>query len=109
MSADEVRLRIEEAVSLIAGIAVDRISDDARFIEDLGLDSLSIIVSLVVGQEFRGGRRRAVTPVARPVPPMALNGAAEFGYIGAQETGTRTNDRVETLAVKQVFTPSPRQ
>jgi Beta-ketoacyl synthase, N-terminal domain len=69
MSADEVRLRIEEPVSLIASIAVDRISDDARSIEDLGLDSLSIIASLVVGQEFRGGRRRAVTPVARPVPP----------------------------------------
>ena len=68
MSADEIRLRIEEAASLIAGIAVDRISDDARFIEDLGLDSLSIIDSLVFGHEFRGGRR-AVTHVARPVPP----------------------------------------
>ena len=48
MSADEIRYRIKEAVSRIAGISVDRISDDARFIEDLGLDSLSIIESLVV-------------------------------------------------------------
>ena len=69
MSADENRLRIEEAVSLIAGIAVARIPDDARFIEDLGLDSLSIIASLVVGHEFPGGRRPAVTPLARPGPP----------------------------------------
>ena len=54
MSADEIRLRIKEAVSRIAGIAVDRIPDHARFIEDLGLDSLSIIESLVVvEQEFR--------------------------------------------------------
>jgi acyl carrier protein len=54
MSADEIRLRIKEAVSRIAGIAVDRIPDDARFIEDLGLDSLSIIESLVVVEhEFR--------------------------------------------------------
>lgn len=30
MSADEIRLRIEEAIGLIAGIAVDRTSDDAR-------------------------------------------------------------------------------
>ena len=54
MSADEIRYRIKEAVSRIAGISVDRISDDARFIEDLGLDSLSIIESLVVVEhEFR--------------------------------------------------------
>jgi acyl carrier protein len=54
MSANEIRLRIKEAVSRIAGIAVDRIADDARFIEDLGLDSLSIIESLVVVEhEFR--------------------------------------------------------
>jgi acyl carrier protein len=54
MSADEIRSRIKEAVSRIAGISIDRISDDARFIEDLGLDSLSIIESLVVVEhEFR--------------------------------------------------------
>ena len=54
MSIDEIRLRIKEAVSRIAGIAIDRIPDDARFIEDLGLDSLSIIESLVVVEhEFR--------------------------------------------------------
>ena len=54
MSADDIRLRIKEAVSRIAGIAADRISDDARFVEDLGLDSLSIIESLVVVEhEFR--------------------------------------------------------
>jgi acyl carrier protein len=48
MSADEIRVRIKRAVSQIAGIAVDCIPDDARFIEDLGLDSLSVIESLVV-------------------------------------------------------------
>jgi acyl carrier protein len=54
MSNDEIRLRIKEAVSRIAGIAIDLIPDDARFIEDLGLDSLAIIESLVdVEHEFR--------------------------------------------------------
>lgn len=54
MNADEIRVRIKEAVSRIAGISVDQIADDARFIEDLGLDSLSIIESLVVVEhEFR--------------------------------------------------------
>jgi acyl carrier protein len=48
MSSDEIRLRIKEAISEIAGIAIERIPDDARFIEDLGLDSLAIIESLVV-------------------------------------------------------------
>ena len=48
MSSDEIRLRIKEAISEIAGIAIERIRDDARFIEDLGLDSLAIIESLVV-------------------------------------------------------------
>jgi acyl carrier protein len=54
MRADEIRLRIKEAVSRIAGISIEEITDDARFVEDLGLDSLSIIESLVVvEQEFR--------------------------------------------------------
>jgi acyl carrier protein len=49
-----MRLRVKEAVSRIARIAIDRIADDARFVEDLGLDSLSIIESLlVVENEFR--------------------------------------------------------
>jgi hypothetical protein len=43
--------------------------DDAWFIEDLGLDSVSIIEPRVVGHELRGGRRRAATRVARPDPP----------------------------------------
>ena len=43
-----------EEIGVISGIAIDRIRDDARFVEDLGLDSLSIIESLVaVEQEFR--------------------------------------------------------
>src|SRR4051812_21290114 len=54
MHVDHIRLRVKEAVSLISGIAIDRISDDARLVEDLGLDSLSIIESLVVVErEFR--------------------------------------------------------
>ena len=48
MSSDEIRLLIKQAISEIAGIAIERIPDDARFIEDLGLDSLAIIESLVV-------------------------------------------------------------
>jgi acyl carrier protein len=54
MSEHDIRMRIKEALSRIAGIDVERISDDARFVEDLGLDSLSVIESLVVVEhEFR--------------------------------------------------------
>jgi acyl carrier protein len=54
MSVELIRLRIKEAVSRVAGIHIDLIQDDARFVEDLGLDSLSIIESLVaVEHEFR--------------------------------------------------------
>lgn len=69
MIADEIRLRIEQSVSLIAGDAVDPISDDAGVIEDVCLDAQSIIESLVVAHGFHGGRRRVATPVAQPVPP----------------------------------------
>jgi acyl carrier protein len=48
MSTDEIRLLIKQAVSRVAGIALDGIADDARFVEDLGLDSLSVIESLVI-------------------------------------------------------------
>jgi acyl carrier protein len=48
MSEHDIRIRIKEAVSRIAGIDIARIADDARFVEDLGLDSLSVIESLVV-------------------------------------------------------------
>jgi acyl carrier protein len=54
MNTDDIRLQVKKAVSLVSGITIDRISDDARFVEDLGLDSLSIIESLVVVErEFR--------------------------------------------------------
>ena len=48
MNNDEIRLLIKQAVSRVAGIAVEGIPDDARFVEDLGLDSLSVIESLVI-------------------------------------------------------------
>ncbi len=54
MNTDHIRLRVKEAVSLVSGITIDKIADDARFAEDLGLDSLSVIESLVVVErEFR--------------------------------------------------------
>jgi acyl carrier protein len=54
MSDYDIRIRIKEAVSRISGIAIDQIQDNHRFIEDLGLDSLAIIESLVdVEHEFR--------------------------------------------------------
>jgi len=42
-----IQIRIKEAVSRISGIAIDPIQDHHRFVEDLGLDSLAIIESLV--------------------------------------------------------------
>jgi hypothetical protein len=51
MSADGIRLRIEEAVSLVADFAVDPIADGARFIEDLELDSRPMLEPPAVGYE----------------------------------------------------------
>jgi acyl carrier protein len=48
MSTDEIRLLIKQAVSRVANIDIEGISDDARFVEDLNLDSLSVIESLVI-------------------------------------------------------------
>jgi acyl carrier protein len=48
MNTNEIRVLIKQAISRVTGIAVEGIADDARFVEDLGLDSLSVIESLVL-------------------------------------------------------------
>ena len=54
MNDEHIRYHIRKAVSVVSGITIDRISDDARFDEDLGMDSLSIIESLVLlEREFK--------------------------------------------------------
>ena len=53
MSESIVRKRLKEAISRISGIPIDQVQDDSRFIEDLGLDPLAIIESIVdVEHEF---------------------------------------------------------
>jgi hypothetical protein len=39
MNDEHIRYHIRKAVSMVSGITIDRISDDARFDEDLGMDS----------------------------------------------------------------------
>ena len=54
METEQIRQRIKHAISRIAGVDIANVADNARFVEDLGLDSLSIIESFVaVERDFR--------------------------------------------------------
>jgi acyl carrier protein len=51
MDSREITSKIKEHVSRVTGIAPDKISDDASYFNDLGLDSLSVM-ELTVDLEY---------------------------------------------------------
>jgi acyl carrier protein len=54
MEETEVREKIKEIISNVTNLPVDQIADDARFREDLDLDSLSLLeIGVDVDYEFR--------------------------------------------------------
>lgn len=56
MEETEVREKIKEIISNVTNLPVDQIADDARFREDLDLDSLSLLeIGVDVDYEFRLG------------------------------------------------------
>ena len=54
MGEDELRTDLAELISTAAGVEPQRVTDDARLEEDLGIDSLTL-VEIVVGAEDRFG------------------------------------------------------
>ena len=54
MSEDQIRAKVKAAVANVCGVSVNDIADDAHFVNDLGLDSLSVIEAAVeLDREFR--------------------------------------------------------
>ena len=47
MSTDEIRNKIKQAIAKVSKIDPEAISDEASYREDLGLDSLSILETIV--------------------------------------------------------------
>lgn len=56
MGEAQIRQKIKEIISNVTNLPVDEIPDDARFREDLDLDSLSLLeIGVDVDYEFRLG------------------------------------------------------
>lgn len=54
MQVEEIRMRIKKVVANVANLTLDDIPDDASYVEDLGLDSLSALEVMVdVDYEFQ--------------------------------------------------------
>ncbi|MCG8454656.1 MAG: phosphopantetheine-binding protein [Holophagales bacterium] len=56
LSVDQVRARIKEIIANVTNIDESEIADDASFVEDLQLDSLSLLeIGVDVDYEFKLG------------------------------------------------------
>ena len=56
MEMAEIRSKIKEIISNISNIPADEIADDARYLDDLNLDSLSLLeIGVDVDYEFKLG------------------------------------------------------
>ena len=56
MNVDEIRARIKEIIADVAFLDPAEIGDEARFVEDLGLDSLSLLeIGVEVDFEYKLG------------------------------------------------------
>lgn len=54
MDVDVIRAKTKEAIAKVTGIDAGAISDSASYVDDLGLDSLSILeVAVSVERQFR--------------------------------------------------------
>lgn len=53
-SADEIQACLKEWLEKLAGVSPDRVTPEARFVEDLGLDSLAML-ELMMDAEDRFG------------------------------------------------------
>ena len=43
MDIEEIKATVKQSISKVTGIATEKISDSAAYVDDLGLDSLSIL------------------------------------------------------------------
>ena len=43
MEVEQIRSKVKDVITQVTGIPVDQITDEASFIDDLGLDSLTLL------------------------------------------------------------------
>lgn len=56
ISLETVRAKIKQIIATVTGIAPEELADDAAFVEDLNLDSLSLLeIGVDVDYEFKLG------------------------------------------------------
>lgn len=56
INLENVRVKIKEIISNVTGIAPEELADDAAFVDDLNLDSLSLLeIGVDVDYEFKLG------------------------------------------------------
>jgi acyl carrier protein len=56
MDTNDIRVKVKELISNVTNIAVEDIADDASFVEDLQLDSLSLLeIGVDVDYEYKLG------------------------------------------------------
>lgn len=88
MNADEIRAKVKEVVTNITNIDPEDIADDASYVEDLGLDSLSLMeIGVDVDYAFKLGvpeeRMQGLRTVQETVD-LVLACLAERGEAEAQ-------------------------
>ena len=56
MEASQVKARIKEIIATVSSIPVEDIADDASYVDDLGLDSLTLLeIGVDIDYEFKLG------------------------------------------------------
>ena len=69
MSTDNITLKVKGIIADVADLDVEEIADDARFIEDLELDSLALLeIGVDVDYEFRLGVSEERLSKLRSIP-----------------------------------------
>ncbi len=69
MTTDNITLKVKGIIADVADLDVEEIADDARFIEDLELDSLALLeIGVDVDYEFRLGVSEERLSKLRSIP-----------------------------------------
>lgn len=84
MSTAEIRAKVKEIVANITNIAAPEIADEAKFVEDLQLDSLSLLeIGVDVDYEFKLGIPEERLQSLRTVQDAVLLVESRLGELAA--------------------------